>query len=382
MDFQPLEEYLNHLPEFGIPAADIAVYKDHQCVFRHMAGHSDHTGKVPVAREDLYNLYSNTKPVTVVAVMQLVEQGKLNLADPVSKFLPAYETMYYKTPTGDIEKAKTPITVYHLLTMTAGMGYDPVPTVEEFLKNQGRKATTVEVVNALAQEPLCFEPGTRWKYGRCLDVLAAVIEVVTGLKFSEYMKQNIFAPLGMEHTTFNEDDAYTKAHLSGFYTYDSKNRTAIPAENLGAITFLDVKGFESGGAGLISSTDDYARFLDVLANDGVSKDGYRLLSEESIRQIRTPRLDLLQQSQYILSHYKRGYGYGLGVRTLIDKGFGARSPLGEFGWDGMTGGYGLVDTENRLAVCYMQNVYGCDYAWHVVFPETRDMLYDILKIGG
>ncbi len=380
MDFQHLEEYLSHLPEFGIPAGDIAVYKDHKCVFRHMVGYSDYAGTVPVSRKDLYNIYSNTKLVTVVATMQLVEQGKLNLHDPVQKFLPAYGDLVYKTRAGT-ERVTVPMTVYHLLTMTSGLGYDPAPAVEQLLQRQDNRATTREVIDALAQEPLSFEPGTRWKYGRGHDVLGAVIEAATGLKFSEYLKQNIFVPLGMEHTTFDTEDAYVKAHLSAYYTYDSKNKKAIPAVNVGGPAFYGTAGLEGGGGGLISCTDDYVLLVDALANEGVSKDGYRILSEACIREIKTPRLDLLQQSQYILSHFKRGYGYGLGVRTLIDKGYGAESPLGEFGWDGMTGGYGLVDTENRLAICYMQNVSGCDHAWHAVFPETRDMIYNILKIN-
>ncbi len=120
--------------------------------------------------------------------------------------------------------------------------------------------------------------------------------------------------------------------------------------------------------------------MDALANGGVGKTGNRILSEESIEKIKTPQLNVVMQGNFIASHLKIGYSYGLGVRTLIDKGYGARTPIGEFAWDGMTGGYGIVDTENKIAVCYMQNVSGCSYAWRTVFPETRDLIYEILGI--
>ncbi len=379
MSFDVLREYMSHLPEYGIPAADIAVYKEHECIFRCMTGYSDYAGTVPVSRHDLYNVYSNTKLVTVTAVMHLIEQGKLGLYDPVSKFLSAYGNLTYKVG-NNIKNTATPMTIFHLLTMTSGLGYGDAPTAYKLVKDCENRATTGEIVNALAMDPLEFEPGDRWCYGRGHDVLGAVIEAVTGQRFSVYLKQNIFEPLGIQHATFDANTPYVRDHISAFYGYDAANKKARPMKNTGEFSFLQTQGYESGGAGLICSTDDYICLLNALANGGVSKDGCRILTEDSIRLIQTPRLDILQQSQYIISHYKPGYGYGLGVRTLMDQGFGAQSPVGEFGWDGMTGGYGLVDTKNRIAICYMQNIYGCTHAWHKVFPETRDMVYQILKL--
>ena len=137
---------------------------------------------------------------------------------------------------------------------------------------------------------------------------------------------------------------------------------------------------ESAGGGLYSNCDDYILLVDALSNGGVGKNGYRVLSEESIEKIKTPQLNVLMQGNFIASHLKIGYSYGLGVRTLIDKGYGARTPIGEFAWDAMTGGYGLVDTENNIAVIYMQNVENCTYAWRNIFPETRDLIYEGLGI--
>ncbi len=379
VDFGALKEYISHLQEYGIPAADIAVYKDHECVFRCMSGFRDYEGTVPVSGDDLYNIYSNTKLITVAATMQLIEQGKLELSDPVSKFLPEFASMTCKTPNGT-RPVKAEMTVFHLLTMTSGLSYGETPGVQRLLAQQENRASTREMAAALARDPLEFSPGERWCYGRGHDILGAIIEQVSGLRFSQYLEENIFAPLGMEHTTFRRDDPYVLEHLSAFYNYSSRTRSAIPAENKGDAGYYWVSGYEGGGGGLISCTQDYALFVDALANGGVGKTGNRILTAQSIDQLRQPRLSALQYGQFLLSHFKRGYSYGLGVRTLVDKGYGAKSPLGEFGWDGMTGGYGLVDPDNRLAICYMQNVSGCDYAWHTVFPETRDMIYKILNI--
>ncbi len=376
MDFSKLEEYLSGLSAHGIPACDIMVMKDHKLLYRTMAGYSDHEGTVPVSDKDLYNIYSNTKIFTVVAIMQLIEQGKLALEDKLSDYIPAFKDMTFKTRKG-IEKATTPITIYHLLTMTSGLSYDASPSVNKVIEETNNEASTMELINALAKDTLLFNPGERWKYSKSHDVLGAVIEVVSGMKFGDYLKKYIMDPLGMKYTTFDFFDPYVQEHISGFYEYDGVNQVAKPLPKTNSNWSNNA---QCGGAGLYSCTEDYILLMDALANEGVGKTGERILSEESIEKIKEPQLDLLKQSQFILSHFKKGYSYGLGVRTLIDKGYGARTPLGEFAWDGMTGGYGLVDTENHIAICYMQNVSGCSYAWHNVFPETRDMIYDILGI--
>lgn len=347
--------------------------------YRTMAGYSDVQKTKSVSDKDLYNIYSNTKLFTVVAGMQLIEQGKLNMEDAVAMYLPTYGKQTYCTRKG-VYPVEEPMTIYHLFTMTSGLTYASSPAIKEVVEKTKGQADTIEIISALTKDPLAFQPGERFCYSMSHDVLGAVIEVVSGMKIGEYFKQNIMDPLGMKHTTFNLEDKYVKEHLSALYEYDSKEQKAIPWSRKETPSYHFTQNYESGGAGLISCTDDYILLLDALANGGVGKTGARILTEESIRQIQTPRLNFLQQSQFMISHFKKGYGYGLGVRTLIDKGYGARTPIGEFGWDGMTGGYGLVDTENHIAICYMQNVWGCNYAWHNVFPETRDMIYDILGI--
>lgn len=375
MDFSRLDAYLKDLSAHGIPAADIMIMKDHEVLYRTMAGYSDSEGKVPVSEKDMYNIFSNTKVFTVVAIMQLVEKGIISLEDKLSKYIPEYEEMCYKTRNG-VEKATTPITLYHLITMTSGINYDAAPSVDAVIKANAN-ASTVELVKALAKEPLSFNPGERWKYGRGHDVLGAVIEIASGMKLGEYFKKNIMEPLGMKHTTFDFSDPYVQENVSAFYDYNGAEEKAIARPKTNSNWSNKA---ECGGAGLYSTTEDYILLMDALANGGVGKTGNRILNEETIEKIKTPQLNVVMQGNFIASHLKIGYSYGLGVRTLIDKGYGARTPIGEFAWDGMTGGYGIVDTQNKIAVCYMQNVSGCSYAWRTVFPETRDLIYEILGI--
>lgn len=374
MDFTKLDAYIAQLPEHGIPAADIAVYRDHKLIHRFMAGCSDYEGKVPVSEQDMYHIYSNTKVLTVVAVMQLVEQGKISLEDPVSKFLPSFSALTYRKRAKILPVTK-PLTIYHLLTMTSGFGYDHFGAVEAALE-MNPEAGTVELASALASEPLHFQPGERWMYGMGHDILGAVVEVVSGRKFGDYLEEHILEPLDMKHTTFDFSDPYVQAHISALYNYDAKLDKTVPIENSSPAWSANM---QSGGGGALSCTEDYILLMDALANEGVGKTGNRILRKETIDLIRTPQLDLLKQSQFLISHMKKGYSYGLGVRTLIDKGY-SRSPIGEFAWDGLTGGYGLADPDNKIAICYMQNVENCLYAYREVFFRTRDLIYEALGI--
>ncbi len=376
MNFEKLDKYMEDLANHGVPAGDILVFKSHEQIYRKTVGHRDYELKEAARPTDMYNIFSNSKLFLVVSIMQLVERGEISLEDKLSDYIPAYKEMYYKTRNGTA-KATTPITLYHLITMTSGLGYDAMPAVNALL-GQNLDASTLEIITALAKEPLNFNPGERWKYGRSHDVLAAVIEVKTGMSYGEYLKKNIMDPLGMKHTTFDFESPYVQENISAYYSYDGVNQKEIRKENKGTGNWG--RKMESAGGGLYSNCDDYILLVDALANGGIGKNGYRVLSEESIEKIKTPQLNVLMQGNFIASHLKIGYSYGLGVRTLIDKGYGARTPIGEFAWDAMTGGYGLVDTENHIAVIYMQNVENCTYAWRNIFPETRDLIYEALDI--
>ena len=213
MSFEQLTKYLDSLEgKYGIKGLDCKVMKNHETIYRHMAGVSDYAGEKPVAGNEIYDIYSMSKIATMTAVMQLVEQGKIGLKDKVAEYLPEYGQMYYDphfeigkwpftwpTKDSDLLPAKNPIIIQDLMSMTAGLTYDTAAeSIRELQKRTGNQATTREMVRAIAEIPLIFEPGTRYSYSLGHDVLAGVVEVVSGMTFGEYMRKNIFEPLGMK----------------------------------------------------------------------------------------------------------------------------------------------------------------------------------------
>ena len=378
MSKEILVDFLDSLPESGIPGCDCVIYYNHEPVFRHIAGYSDAGKTKPLTAENTFWLYSATKIITCAAVMQLVEKGDIGLDDPVYKYLPEYKKLAVKSGS-TVQEAKNTMTIRHLLSMQSGMNYNlNAPSILEVLRETKGKATTRQIVRALAKEPLGFEPGTHFEYSLSHDVLGAIIEVVTEQRFGEYLDEHIFKPLGMMSTGF-ELTAERKERMADQFVFQTDTMTAVPMslENCYVLS----ENYESGGAGLISTADDYILFLDAMCNGGVSADGYRLLSAESIDLMRTPQLHEVSKRDFDAMG-KIGYSYGLGVRTLVDKEIsGSKSPIGEFGWDGAAGAYALIDVKNHLAIFYVQHVRGCGYAYEVVHPKIRDLTYEILGIG-
>lgn len=377
MNQQILIDFLNSLENSGIPGCDCVVYHNHRPVFRHTTGYSDTASKKPLTASNTYYLYSATKLLTCTAVMQLVERGLIGLDTPVSDYLPEYGGMKVKDGSG-VRPAKTAVTIRHLMSMQSGLNYNlDAPSILKILEASEHEATTRQVIAALANEPLDFEPGTRFQYSLSHDVLGAVIEVVSGKSLGKYFEEHITGPLGMKNTGF-ELTPDRKANLSGQFEYhgDTKTSTPVPNKN----RYVLSKNYESGGAGLISTVDDYILFLDALCNEGTASSGYRLLSMESINLMRQDQLE--GQSRKDFDAWCRyGYSYGLGVRTLVEREkSGVRSPLGEFGWDGAAGAYALVDTQNRLAVFYAQHVLNCGFAYEVIHPTIRDLTYEMMGL--
>lgn len=375
MNFQKLTDYIDSLSKFGIPACDCVIYHKHEPIYRHMQGFSNAEKTKPTSNDDLYWFYSATKPVTCTAVMQLVEKGKINIDDAVYKYLPSFGDLTVRN--GDkIEPARKVMTIRNLLTMTGGLNYDfNMPSILEVVKNSNNKATTQEIVNAIAKEPLSFEPSAHYQYSLCHDVLAAVVEVASGQVFSEYLYQNIFEPLGIGNATFHQSES-TRKKMSELYIYNNDDQTAsrIPNENC----FVVSEAYESGGAGLICNADDYIKFADALCNNGEAANGARILSKDSVDKMRNNELDKDCYEDF-KQLGKIGYSYGLGVRTLVDKS-ASKSPVGEFGWDGAAGSYVMIDPVNNLAIFYAQHINGCSYAYNVIHPTIRDMTYEILDI--
>lgn len=370
-----LVDYLNSLEKYGTPGCECVIYHEHKPVFRHITGFADAEKTKPLTGKNTYWLYSASKVITCTAIMQLVEKGKIGLDDPVYHYLPEYKDLKVKK-NSSVEPAKNTLTIRHLLTMQSGMNYDlQSPSIKKVLEETNGQATTRQIIKALANEPLDFEPGTHFQYSLSHDVLGAIIEVASGMKLSTYFDENIFKPLGMKNTGF-ELTPERKANMSDQFEFRADTMTTVPTTQDNC--YVLSKNYESGGAGLISTAEDYILFLDAMCNYGTSADGYKLLSPESIDLMRTNQLHEVSKKEFDLLD-RKGYSYGLGVRTLIEKEkSGARSPLGEFGWDGAAGAFGLIDVKNHLALFYVQHVLYHNYVYEVIHPTIRNLTYEMM----
>ena len=373
MKFENLKKYMEELVSDPLrPSVDVIVYREHELLFRYFKGVMDVENGGEIKGDELYFIYSMTKMITCCCALQMLEQGKYNLDDPISKYLPEYKKMKITTDALNTENAakiasgavigedisssddgfaKTPITVRHLFTMTAGLDYSLYcPEIQDAIA--AGKTTTRELVRAMADKTLGFEPGTRFRYSLCHDVLGALIEIWSGQSLGDYMKQNIFDPLGMKNTFFGlpKDTSKMPTLYSKYENQDFKKQPLVCVYTLSP-------QYQSGGAGLTSCTEDYALFLDAVACGGIGKSGNRILKEETVSLWKTNQLSGAAADDF--DQMRRGYGYGLGLRTHIDPvRSGTLSPVGEFGWDGAAGSFSMVDPVNKISLTYFQNVLG------------------------
>lgn len=377
MKFKNLREFLDTIPErVGVPGTDCIVYHHRKEVFRHQSGFADPETKKPVTPDLLYNMYSATKPITCTAALQLFEKGAFLLTDPLYDYIPEFKTMYVKE-NGLVRQAKNPILVRDLFTMTAGFDYDiRRNAIINAKKETDHRCPTVDTIRAFAKEPLIFEPGTNWEYSLCHDVLGALIEVVSGMNLEDYCRKNLFDPLQMNDTSYFMDEEKEKRLAPMFMFSDEKGY----AEKISGVNiFRFGSEYASGGAGLVSSVDDYIRFADAMACGGKTPSGEQILGKRTIDLMRKNHLTgaaLNAFFEYAKNHMP-GYGYGLGVRTMYDPvAGGSNGPVGEFAWGGATGNYALIDPENELAVYYAQHMHNSKEP--IIHRRIRNIVYSCI----
>ena len=305
--------------------------------------------------------------------MQLIERGVLSLDDPVSAYLPAYAHLTVKDG-GAVRPARRAMTIRHLMSMQGGMDYDMAsPSFLALIDEVGPTASTCQLVDAKAKDPLEFEPGTNFLYSVCHDVLAAVIEVASGKRFSEYLKENIFDPLGLETVTFKPTDA-VMARMAQQYEFSDELKKPVPMPN-DSNNYRLTPNYESGGAGLIADVADYIAFADALACGGVGKGGARILSPEMIQLWSANQLGPKGRASF--DEWQRlGYSYALGVRTRVSTAVGGRGQIGEFGWDGAAGAWTMIDPVNHISAFYAMHVRNFGYCYDVIHPKIRDLIYE------
>ena len=336
--FENIKKYLDEFERRGIPGMDICVMQNGTEIFREWRGVSDESG-TPMNGRERYNIYSCSKVFTCTAAMMLVEEGRLSLDDEVATYLPEFREMQVKTENGSLREAKTPITVRHLFTMTAGLSYNmESDEIRRGIQETEGKGSTREMMKYVAQMPLEFEPGEKWNYSLCHDVLAAVVEVVAGKRFGLFVKERIFDVCGMKDTTFllPREELPT---IAAQYLYEQGEFKNIGRE---IRRYKIGESYESGGAGAISTVGDYIKFLEALRT-------YRLLKPETVTLMTENHLSEEQDSTY----WNTGdYSYGLGVRAPLP----GRSKRTDFGWGGAAGAFLAIDPVNNLSVYYAQHV--------------------------
>ncbi len=377
MNFEKLRAFLETFPARGIPQAELTVLKDGKEVFHETVQDGGAAGGRPGKPGDLYFLYSCTKPVTCAAAMRLVEEGKIRLSDPVSRYIPAFAHVKVRDQrTGALRAPETPVTILHLFTMTAGMQYDldagPLLPFRE-----DKTADTFKVVSAMADIPLSFDPGTHYQYSLCHDVLAAVVEVAGGRKYSDYLKEKLFDPLEMTDIGFRPDEKQ-REKLATLYTYHDEKGTATVRSQVNEYNDLSPI-YESGGAGLFAGADAYNKFAAMLAGDGKGANGYRFLKPETVRRMQEDRLSDSARLDFVS---RRFYGYGFGlccrVHTHPFLSF-SKSPVGEFGWDSAANAFSMFDPQNRVAAVYLTHVRSCSYGYYFLHPRLRNLIYEGLE---
>ena len=352
--FEKLKGFCDSFLELGVPGFDLVIYKDGECILRYMNGYSDLENKVKMNGTERYNIYSCSKPITCTAALQLWEKGLFSLEDKLSDYMPEFREMTVRTDDG-IKKAENPILIKHLFEMTAGFSYDcSSPQIKKALDETNGKCPTREVMKYLSEEPLLFEPGDRWEYSLCHDVLAAFVEALSGEKFETYVKKNIFDVADMNNSTFMLPDAEIETISPQYRFEDGK------AIDIGKPIFNYKIGSEyaSGGAGCISTADDYIKFLECLRT-------HKLLKPETLELMMTDRLTDEQKRTYWT---KDTHGYGLGVRC--PKGDGRYI---DFGWGGAAGAYLAVDIQNAISIYF---------ATHLLSSPAqgiRSMLYRFVR---
>lgn len=322
-------------------AVTVVVTRD-QLVHLETTGFADVAAKKPMAPETLFWIASMTKPVTAVAVLMLQDEGKLNAADPVAKYLPEFANL--KTPSGKPAN----LTITQILTHTSGLGEARGPAAQQ-------AKTLADLVPIWLAEPMQFEPGAKWQYCQSgINAAGRIVEVVSGMTFDAFLQQRLFDPLGMQSTTFYPTDAQ-RMRLVTAYAKDKETGALTPVPPRPEFGPRDRP--PQGNGGLYSTAADYARFCQMLLNGG-TLDGHRYLSADALKYLNTPQTGDLPTGFFQSETFgKRGanYGWGLGTCVLRTPHPGVAEMLspGSFGHGGAWGTQAWIDPVKGVAYLLM-----------------------------
>ncbi|MBQ8172155.1 MAG: beta-lactamase family protein [Oscillospiraceae bacterium] len=361
---EQITDMLQKQIEWGLVKGNAAyVLKNGHPIYKACCGMADEARGIKWTEDTIVRLYSMTKPITAAAAMILFDRGQLDLQDKVADYIPGFKDQKVWTEDGLVPVQK-PVTIKNLLDMTSGLCYPDgwFPAGAEMQKlydrldaeyKAGNPSDTLTYANLIGQQPLAFQPGEKWMYGTSADILGAVIEVVSGKKFGDFLKDELFEPLGMVDTDFYVPEEKLCRFAENYEPKEDGSLVPCLWQHLG-LTYLCRKmpEFQSGGAGLCSTMNDYAAFATMLLNKGTYH-GRRILSENAVRYLTSPQLTDKQQSELTWDSMI-GYNYGNLMRICKDErdGAGISCFKGEYGWDGWLGCFFANDPQNGYTFLY------------------------------
>jgi CubicO group peptidase (beta-lactamase class C family) len=356
-----------------IPGAVTLVAREGKLIHSSVVGYQDIASRVPMRKDTIFRLYSMSKPLTSIAILMLMEQGKLELDDPASKFLPEFEQMrVYKSGGIDdmvTEPVRRPITIADLLTHTSGITYHFTGTtpVHQYYRKHGVKRNTPVgslptdgpaapsldvLVERIGKAPLLHQPGERFSYSYSTTMLSAIVERVSGMRIDRFLQERLFAPLGMVHTGFFVEGAALQRFVSNYvWTGD----TLQVIETSATTDYSHRDRLLDGGGALAGTAEDYLRFAQMLANGG-ELDGVRLLQPQTVRlmfsnHLRPPQLPDLVVPAGV--EFDFGYGVAIGNASTARAG---TLPVGAGGWDGSGNTFFWADLQRKQAIVFMTQV--------------------------
>jgi len=362
-----LDALLQNFVDNALPGCALQVAQKGKTIYEGYFGYSDIENKVPVTKDSIFRLASMSKIPLYTTMMMLYERGKFNLTDPVWKYLPEWKESkkFVKTENGEVKVVPTdrPINISDALSMKCGLPYCnsaaptddlAMQTMQECMKPLWEKGhfTVQEHIAAMSKAVLNFEPGTHWQYGFSSEITAALIEVIADKPIDDVFEEFLFNPLGMDNTR------------SRFFGDIQERMVKLYARKGNELELLNLPfddkhlpgpEHEAGWARLFSNVNDYTKLMQMLANGG-EYDGVKIMGRKTIDMMRANGLDEIQMKD-IKDLYNAGYGYGYGVRTLVDKEQGNHNgSLGAFGWTGGFGTWCEADPEDGVSIVYMHNM--------------------------
>ena len=388
-----LSRIANHLDSYveqgRIPCAVCLVNRRGRETFFHSVGNCDAENNREVQRDTVFRIYSMTKPITSVALMMLYERGKFQLDDPVSKYVPSWKNLQvYESGEGDkiqTRPAKSPMTIKHLLTHTAGLTYGfmnnhPVDSLyrQRGVEGGASSYTLEDMMEHLSGMPLLYDPGTLWRYSVATDVCGYLVQLFGDRDLDEFIDEEICTPLGLEETGFCVQEG-SADRLAACYQHTPDGYVLQDARENSR--YLQRPSYLSGGGGMVSTIDEYQRFAQMLLNHGEFR-GVRILGRKTVEYMASNHLpgnsDLAGMGQPVFSETSfEGIGFGLGFSVVIDPP--AASVLdskGEFAWGGAASTYFWIDPVERLTTVFMTQLLPSS-AWPIR-RELKTLVYQSL----